>query len=295
MIKEYLNLIRIRQWYKNLVIFLPLFFVGEVFAHGYLEATLVGFIALCFVSSANYVLNDIIDRKSDREHPEKKMRPLASGKINIASAYIVFLIMLIAGLYIAYTLDLPFLICAIFLFVFTIIYSLFLKKEPVADVLSIAINFVVRAVSGTFIIHTFISPWLIFCPFFLALFLGFGKRNADLRFMKTKAHAHKEVLKYYTLENTNALMTISTTCLIIAYALYSFSRTTWLLLTLPFAIYAIFHYYALVQNGSEIARHPEKIYRDWRLMLSIALIMIILFIIFYVLIPNVEPGALKLW
>lgn len=279
---EYLKLLRIPQWYKNLVIFLTLFFVGKIFSATLLEQTLIGFAALCLVSSANYVLNDIIDIKRDRVHPEKRFRPLASGTVSIYEATIILVIVLFFGLYLAYGLGILFFIAAAFLFAFTLLYSLYLKKEPVADVISIAINFVVRAVSGTLILNMFVSPWLVLCPFFLALFLAFGKRNADLRFMKGNAHTHKEVLKYYSVENTNAMMIISTTCLIIAYTLYSFSRTSLLLFTIPFAIYAIFRYYSLVNSGSAIARHPEKIYTDWKLVLSMILLAIILLLIFYI-------------
>lgn len=278
---EYLKLMRIPQWYKNLVILLPLFFVGDLFQIGFLKLIVFGFFGLCFISSANYALNDIVDIAKDMVHPEKKLRPLASGKISILEAVLLIVLLLAVGLYIGYCLNTLFLLCLVFLFLFTVFYSLALKKEVVADVIAIAINFVVRAISGAFIINVNISPWLILCPFFLALFLAVGKRFADFKYMKENAHHHKVVLKYYTPEMTNALMIISTACLIVSYALYSLSRNSLMLITLPFAIYAVFRYYHLITSGSKIARHPEMVYTDWRLLASIMLWVAILGAIFY--------------
>lgn len=284
---EYLKLIRVYQWYKNVVIFLPVFFIGQMLNISVLIDVFIGMIALCLVSSANYVINDIIDAKKDRLHPEKKYRPIASGKVGIFEAIIIAIIMLGLAVYVAYGFGLLFLASVLFLFVSTTLYTIYFKNEPILDVIAIAVNFVVRAVSGAFILKAMISPWLILCPFFLALFLAVGKRDADLKVLKGNATKHKEVLKYYDLQTTNGLMIISTTCLIISYSLYAFSKTAWLLLTLPFAIYSIYRYYSLVNQGSEIARNTEKIYRDWRLMCAIIFWAIITFIIYYFLLGKV--------
>jgi 4-hydroxybenzoate polyprenyltransferase len=279
---EYLKLIRVRQWYKNLVIFLPIFFVGKLFDLPSLEAVFIGFVALCFISSANYVLNDIIDRDKDRIHPEKKFRPLASKKVTLIEGWMLFVVMLALGLGVAYTLGILFALTGFALFALTVLYSLWLKNEPVIDVLMIAINFVIRAVSGVFILQVSVSPWLILCPFFAALLLAIGKREADLRFMKGNASNHRAVLKDYSLEMTNTLMIVTTTCLIIAYSLYSFTKTSWMLITVPFAVYSIFRYYQLVNSGSEISRHPEKVYKDYRIVITVLLWGIITFLIFYI-------------
>lgn len=213
---DYIKLIRPWQWYKNLVIFLAIFFVGEFFHLLLLESVILGFAALSLVSSANYVLNDIIDRKKDRAHPEKKNRPLANGKITLIEAWAIMALMLAAGMLIAYYLGILFFISASGLFIITLAYSLFLKNEPIADILIIAINFVIRAVSGAFIIKVFISPWLILCPFFLALFLVAGKRDADIRFIKdtTSISKYRKVLKHYNKEIIDGILVISATSLI---------------------------------------------------------------------------------
>jgi 4-hydroxybenzoate polyprenyltransferase len=284
---EYLKLLRIKQWYKNLVIFLPLFFVGQLLSIGSVENILIGFIALCLVSSANYIINDITDKKSDRAHPEKKTRPIASGAIPVIPAGILALILLAISILIALPFGLFFVSSIMALFLFTLAYSFFLKNEPILDIVMIAINFVIRAVSGVFIINVLISPWLIICPFFIAIFLAVGKRDADLKFLDKEALNHKKVLKFYNQTTTNGLMIIATTCLLMAYSLYAFSKSYLLLLTLPFAVYALFRYYSLVNEGAYIARHPENVYQDWRLTLALSLWTVLLFVIFYLL-PNSE-------
>jgi 4-hydroxybenzoate polyprenyltransferase len=280
----YIKLIRINQWYKNVVIFLPIFFAGKLFELVSLEKIIIGFVALCLISSTNYILNDIIDLKKDKLHPEKKYRPLAYGKVTIYEAYIISILFLIASIIIAYYLNIVFLILIVILFILTTLYTIWLKNEPLVDILLIAINFVIRAISGAFILSIFVSPWLIVCPFFLALFLASSKRNGDLRLLKKMAITHKKVLKYYTLQTTNALMIMSTTCFIIAYSIYAFSRTELLLITLPFAVYFLYRYYFLVSIGSEIARNPQKAYKDKKLIISAILWSILTFIIFYYLI-----------
>ncbi|MGV8150726.1 MAG: UbiA prenyltransferase family protein [Candidatus Woesearchaeota archaeon] len=280
-IVDYVKLIRPWQWYKNLLIFLAIFFVGEFFEFSLFEKVIYGFIALCLVSSANYILNDILDKNKDRVHPEKKNRPIASGKVSTIEASIIFIVLLSAGFLIAYSLSIPFLIITFALFLTTLLYSLFLKNEPIVDMLIIAINFVIRAIAGTFIIHVSISPWLILCPFFLALFLAAGKRDADLRFVKNPQE-HKKVLKYYNKEILHSILIISATSLITAYAIYALSKNPLLLLTVPIAIYLVIRYYSIIDSGSQIARHPEKIITDWRMIFAIILYFIIAFIVFYV-------------
>lgn len=268
--KDYLRLLRPQQWYKNLVIFLALIFSSNVLVPEKLYLVILGFVSLCLVSSANYAFNDIIDRKRDRMHPEKRLRPLAAGKIKVLQAFIVAFLLLLLGLILAYRLDMQFLYAAAFLFVFSQIYSLWLKKEAFIDILAIAVNFVVRAVAGAYVISVYISPWLILCVGLLSLFLSSAKRKADLSLLGRKACSHKSVLRFYTPEITNALLIISTTLLIIAYALFSFlSIHQNLLLTLPFALYVIFRYLQLTYTDSIIARHPEKSITDLRLVLGI--------------------------
>lgn len=282
MLKDIVQLIRVRQWYKNLVVFLPLIFSGLLFDLNLFILTILAFISLCFISSSNYILNDIIDLKYDSIHPEKKSRPITSGKISISFGIILSILFLAASLFIAYFMSNLFLISIITLFILNQIYSLFLKKEAFIDIIIVATNFVIRAASGVFVIEREISPWLILCPFFLALFLSIGKREAEIQFLKDDSHKHKEVLKFYTPEITINLLTISTALLIMSYSLYVFlSGHKLLLITLPIAIFVIFRYLYLIYNRSSIPRHPEISYKDKRLLIGSLIWLIMILLVLY--------------
>mgnify|MGYP000592537404 CR=1 FL=1 len=280
---KYFELIRVKQWYKNVVVFIPLVFAGKFLDLKALILTLIGFFALCLVSSSNYIINDLKDIEKDRRHPEKKFRPIASGKVKKWEAIIICSALLAASIFISVKLSISFFLCVVAIFVLTQGYTFYLRNEQFLDIIMIAINFVIRAVSGAFIINVRISPWLILCTFFLSLFLSAGKREADIRLLKDKAVFHKRVLKDYNIQITNALMIISTSALILSYALYSFlSIYPMLIYTIPFALYAIFRYLYLVYSGSEIGRHPEKAILDKRLLIGSFLWLIsIFFIILY--------------
>jgi 4-hydroxybenzoate polyprenyltransferase len=282
-ITDYIKLLRPLQWYKNLLVFLPIIFVGKVLELDLLWVTFLGFVSLCLCSSFNYIINDIVDRKKDRAHPEKRKRPIASGRIGVFSALLWSVVLLAPGLWLAYTLNTLFFYAAIFILVLTQLYSFLLKHVAFADILAVAINFVVRAVSGTFIIGVTISPWLVLCTFFFALFLLAGKRYADLAFLGSKAGMHKETLKVYTKEIANALMIVATALLIVAYGAFALLGThPQLAFSLPFALFVIFRYFSLIYVGSPIARHPELVFRDWKMLAGMLLWATATFIALYV-------------
>ena len=278
------KLLRPQQWYKNLVIFAALFFTGEFFYLGELRLTLLGFISLCLISSTNYIINDIIDCKEDKRHPEKKKRPIASGEIKIWLAIIIAIFTFSIALINAFFLTEGFFYVIILLFALTQAYSIFLRNEPFLDVILIGVNFVLRAVSGTFIINTEISPWLIICAFFFALFLGFGKRKADLQILGAKAKEHKKVYKTYTNELLNSIINSLIAIIITTYSLYTFFKEGHeLIFTLPVVVYALLRYLQLIGSGSAIARHPEQAFKDIRLILSMLIWGSIVFLFIYVI------------
>jgi 4-hydroxybenzoate polyprenyltransferase len=280
---KYLKLIRVQQWYKNLVVFLAIFFSGNLLNSSLILTTVIALVALCFVSSAGYIINDLADLKKDKKHPENKHRPLAAGEIKKSTALIVMLIFLMMGLYLGYTIGLVFLAIIGALFVLTQIYTFILKKVMLADVLTITTLFVFRAIAGAVAIKVVISSWLVLVPFFLSLFLSVGKRHANLLFLKEKASATREVLKDYNLKLTNSLMIMSTTLLVVVYALYSFqSPYNYLIHTLPFALFVIFRYYHLISSGSKIARTPEKAIRDKPLLIGTFLWIVVTVVLVYV-------------
>ncbi len=281
---DYIKLLRLQQWYKNLLVFLPIIFIGRMFEWPLLWVTFLGFVSLCLCSSFNYVINDIVDRKKDRAHPEKRTRPIASGRVPITAGLVIALVLLALGLRLAFVLDKTFFFAVVFLVALTFVYSFFLKKVAFADIIAVAVNFVVRAGSGAFILHAAISPWLVLCTFFFALFMLAGKRYADLEFLGSKAAEHKETLKVYTKDVANALMIIATALLVATYSAYALlSSHPWLAFSLPFALFVIFRYFSLVYISSPIARHPEKVFRDWKMVIGMFLWAIAVYAAIYVL------------
>ncbi|MBD3282888.1 hypothetical protein GF396_01205 [Candidatus Pacearchaeota archaeon] len=274
--KHIFRLLRPYQYYKNLVIFLPLVFGQVLFDFNAFYKTIIGFVCLCLISSVNYIINDLVDISKDKKHPEKKKRPLASGKVGKISAVFIAAVLFMIAALLSLGLSLMFFLFVFSLFLTTQIYSFFFKREPFVDIIIIAVNFVIRAVSGAFVIvnnnqpYVEVSQWLIFCPFFLSLFLSSGKREADQKLLGKGSDKHKSVLKYYNKDITKSLMIISTTLLIIVYSLYIFfSEYKFLIFTLPVSLYVIFRYLYLVETGSVITRHPHKVYGDIRILSGI--------------------------
>lgn len=279
------GLLRVRQWYKNLVIFLPILFGQELGDSEALLLTVVGFFSLCFVSSANYIVNDIVDRKADRLHPEKKKRPIASGEVPVWVGLAVCCLLLSAALGIAGFLSQRFLLIVISLFLISQLYTFWLKREPFADVLVIAVLFVLRAVSGAYVKtlysepYIWVSPWLILCPFFLSIFLSAAKHEADGVLLKGNA---SRVLRVYTPDMTRALMVVATSLLVVSYSLFSFlSINSQLLYSLPFGFYVVFRYLWLAGQGSVIARQPEMAVKDLRLVVGGALWLVSVLVLLY--------------
>lgn len=278
-----LNLLRVRQWYKNFVIFLALLFGGLLFDVSNIILMLLGFLCLCFASSSNYIINDIVDKEKDKLHPDKRLRPIASGEVSVIEAAAISMILLFGSLSLAYLLSFEFSMFVLALFALGQLYSFFLKNEPFADILAISTNFVVRAVSGSVLVNLSISPWLILCTFFLALFLASAKRHSDLLLLKDKAMESRHVLKYYTLSITNALMTISASLLILSYSLYSLlGNHKMLMVSLPFSLYVIIRYYYLAESGSPIARNAELALKDIKIVMGVMLwVAIAVFVIMF--------------
>jgi 4-hydroxybenzoate polyprenyltransferase len=173
------RLCRPEQWIKNVIVLAPILFgfkMGQ--ATSWLKA-LIAVAAFCLVSSASYVFNDIFDIRSDRTHPKKKLRPLAAGEVSIKEAAVLTIVLVLAGVAVAYRLGALFYIVLIGYLALHIGYTLFLKKQVLVDVICIALGFVLRAVGGAVAIRVEVSPWLIICTFMLCLFMGFCKRYSE--------------------------------------------------------------------------------------------------------------------
>ena len=220
-ISSIISLLRVQQWYKNIIIFFGIVFALELVSPANIFVSVLGFIALCLITSAGYIRNDILDLQQDKIHPEKCKRPLPSGQITLKKANTIFLIIIGIGLLLSFSLDLLFGVFMIALIINTEIYSRITKNIVFLDVFAIGINFVIRAVCGIVLINTPISPWIVFGVFCVALFLGFMKRKSEITTLKNSASSHRKVLSRYTKFSLNISVFISAMMIITIFTIYS--------------------------------------------------------------------------
>ena len=264
----YIHQMRPRQYAKNAFIFAPLFFDRQLFVPRSLLLTIIGFIILCVLSSAVYVLNDLVDVESDRNHPQKKYRPIASGKIPIRSAKIFCVCLFAIALSGAFFLNKTFFLLCVLTALINIAYSFRLKHIPLIDIITIGILFLIRVYSGAVLIQVNIfSPWLYIVTFMLALYLGFGKRRAELASLQGTENNTRPVLDGYTVPFLDQLISIISAVIIMSYALYTFSgpaipSNNRMLLTIPFVVYGIFRYLYLIQVKHQGGAPEEVLFSD---------------------------------
>jgi 4-hydroxybenzoate polyprenyltransferase len=277
-----IRLLRPEQWYKNLLVFVPLAFVGELLQWTQWWPVLLAFAGLCLLSSAGYIINDLYDAPADRRNPEKRSRPLASGAVSPLLAVLLMVILLCTGALVLWYLSPWAALIGTVMLGFTTAYTVLLRNEPVLDVCVLGVNFVIRAGVGAIVLAVSLSSWLVLCAFFMALVLSVGKRLAETRLLGSASASHRGSLAGYTPENALLLMGVSSAVLLISYALYSFIHGPELLLiTLPFAFYAVMRHAMLAAQGAKAARHPHLLLLDWRMVAAVvswgALTMAILY------------------
>ena len=278
------KIIRIKQWYKNIVIFLPLVFSLSLLNLDSISLTIVGFIALSLASSALYIRNDILDIEFDKQHPIKKFRPLASGQISKKNAYIIFVLLLSSSLIIAAILNWQLVIVLIFLFVNTTVYSQWLKNFAYVDLLSISLNFVIRVLAGMLLLQVGISPWLIFGVFLVAFFLGLMKRKSEIIILKDAAALHRKSLSKYSIKKLNYSLLIVSVLVIVTYSLYSITNDPTndnrLIFTIPIVAIIIFRQYYLSEKSVSVKKFNEVI-NDKITVLAIIMYIITTILLLY--------------
>jgi 4-hydroxybenzoate polyprenyltransferase len=285
MVKALFKTMRPRQWTKNAFLFAALVFDGKLFHLNDFLHTLAGFGLFCLISSAVYIFNDLLDVESDRQHPIKKNRPIASGRLPVAVAVAAGTVLVLFTLAAAALLAWEFALTLLVYFALMLAYSKWLKHVLILDVLVLAAGFVLRVHAGTtLIVVERFSPWLYVLMTLLALYLGFGKRRAELAMLAQDASSHRPVYDGYTIPLLDQFITIVSGTTIVAYALYTFFRPAApesLMLTIPFVVYAIFRYLYLVQVR-QIGGEPEEILlSDRPLQISILLWGLAILTVFY--------------
>jgi 4-hydroxybenzoate polyprenyltransferase len=260
----FLKTMRPTQWMKNGVIFAALVFDEKLMQWHYLWQTIAGFVLFCLVSGVVYTINDVVDLEKDRQHPKKRYRPLAAGELSPQLALGLAVGIAIASLILSVFLNTLFAAILGGYLLLQLAYSLYLKHIVLLDVIAIAAGFVLRVAAGVPLVDAErFSPWLFICMTLLALFLGLGKRRGELVLLGSDATNHRASLEDYNLALLDQLISIVTASFILAYALYTFSAPNlpaghWMMLTIPFVIYAVFRYLYLIHvRGITLA--PDEV------------------------------------
>ena len=277
------------QWAKNIVIFAPLVFDRQLGLNNLppMLRTAAGFIIFCLVSGVVYIINDIADVEADRKHPDKRRRPIASGALPIPVARIAAALILVLVLPVSYLLSPAFLAVTLTYLLLNLAYSKWLKHIALLDVFSIALGYVLRIAAGVTLIHVArFSPWLYVVTTLGALFIGFGKRRAELALLGEDANMHRRVLSGYTIPLLDHYITTVAATTIVAYSLYTFSAPNLpdnhvMMLTIPFVLYGIFRYQFLIQLKGRGGAPEEILASDRPLQLVILLWGASILLIFY--------------
>jgi 4-hydroxybenzoate polyprenyltransferase len=280
--------VRPAQWTKNLLIFAGLLFGHRLFTPGSVFAAVAAFAIFCALSGAVYLINDVLDRESDRQHPLKARRPIASGALSVSTAIAAAAFLGIGGLAAAFALNIRFgIVSAVYLSLLAL-YSGPLKHIVIIDVLTIAIGFVLRAVAGAEAVNVEISYWLLVCTILLALFMALAKRRHELTLLADGAASHRPILGEYTPYLLDQMIAVVTASTLIAYVFYTISPETqlkfgtqWLGLTIPFPLYGIFRYLYLVHQRQAGGSPADLLLTDRPLLACVALWALAVTVIIY--------------
>lgn len=287
MIPALIKTMRVRQWTKNGFIFFGLIFDKQLFMLEPFLRTVLGFFLFCLVSSAVYLFNDIADVEADRNHPEKKYRPIASGKLPINMALAAGLILTAIAIPLGYLLSPAFALLLTVYLAINVLYSRWLKHVSILDVMIISSGFVLRVAAGVALITVErFSPWLYMITILFSLYIGLGKRRAEMNLLAHGASSHRKVFDGYTIPLLDQYITIVSGMTIVAYSLYTFSAPNLpenhaMMLTIPFVVYGIFRYLQLIQVGHAAGSPDEVALKDRPLQFTVLLWGLTVIAIFY--------------
>ena len=284
----YLVMLRPYQWVKNLLVFSGLIFSTSLFKSEVIGASLASFGIFCLASSGIYILNDLRDIESDKQHPVKKNRPIASGKVSKISAIVIMGLLLPSSLLFSYLLDKSLFLIIIVYIGLNIAYSFGLKNIVILDALIVASGFLLRAFAGCVVIHVDVTPWLFICTLSLALILSFGKRRNEMNILNTEAGAHRETLQFYSIHLLDIILTICSATAIGTYSLYTMAVETVsrfgsqkLIMTTPFVMYGVFRYLFLIYSENKGGDPTKLLVRDIPMIINGILWMICVGYIIY--------------
>jgi 4-hydroxybenzoate polyprenyltransferase len=282
-----LKTMRPRHWVKNGLLFIPLIFDEQLTNWPALVRVVAGFVIFCLLSSLIYIINDLMDVEADRNHPQKRERPIPSGSLKTSSARLACIILAVVVFVPAFFLSIYFTLFCLAYLLLNFAYSAWLKHMPILDVMILASFYVIRVSAGTSLIEVQrFSPWLYVFTTFLALYLGIGKRRAELNLLMDNADAHRKSLSGYTISLLDQLILIVCSGAILTYSLYTFSAPNMppnhsMMLTIPFVIYGVFRYLYLVQVKHSGGEPEEVLFSDRPLQVTLVLWALSILVIFY--------------
>lgn len=281
---------RPKQWAKNIVLFAALVFDRQLGLNNLepMVRTFMGFVVFCLLSGVVYLINDLEDIEQDRRHPQKSKRPIASGALPVSIAKTASFVLMVVILPAAYLLSPGFALVAFAYLLLNLAYSKWLKHIPLIDVFSIALGFVLRVAAGVTLIEvTRFSPWLYVVTTLASLYIGFGKRRAEMVQLQELANNHRKVLSGYTVPLLDQYLIIVSATTIVAYSLYTFSAPNLpdnhaMMLTIPFVLYGIFRYLYLIHLEGSGGTPEDVLFTDRPLQAAILLWGAAILLIFYV-------------
>jgi 4-hydroxybenzoate polyprenyltransferase len=248
MIAVYLAMLRPTQWLKNIMLFFPPFLAGQMMSPGVFKTGIVPFSAFCLVSSAGYILNDILDRHNDTYHPKKRLRPIPSGAVSLAQAGMFSSLLLVSGLTLSGFISLRFLFLVAGYALISISYSWLLKSIPIIDLFCISAGFLIRLQAGGELFHVPISPWLFLTVFLLASFLSTGKRLSETYSLGTMAGEHRASLAHYPPGFLDGTMYMTGAAVLVTYAMYALNKQM-LIYSVPLCFLGLLRYMFRVSSG----------------------------------------------
>lgn len=292
-LRDLVQLARPWQWSKNGILFAGLIFSRNLVHPSFFLRSFAAFLLFCVASSAIYMLNDACDMERDRLHPVKRSRPLPAGRVSRPQVLAITSVLLVIAVAGSWMLGRQFFLSMLAFLAVNASYSFFFRSIVVLDAMLIAISFVIRAVAGVMVLRPVeagieLSPWLLVCTLFLALFLALGKRRHELGLLEAHAAEHRASLGAYSRSLLDQLITVVSAATLIAYAIYTIDPATIskfqsrnLVVTIPFVAYGIFRYLYLIQERNEGGNPSRALYRDGPLLATIASWLLVVVLVLY--------------
>jgi 4-hydroxybenzoate polyprenyltransferase len=266
------------QWTKNLIVFAALIFAVKLLDPAATAKAAAAFLIFCALSGAVYLVNDVADREQDRQHPVKRMRPIAAGDLSPGAARLAAAVLSVIALVASFALRPAFGVVAAAYLALFVVYTRSLKHIVVLDVMAIAIGFVLRAVAGGLVIDVHISNWLLVCTMLGALFLGLAKRRHEMTLLATGAGGHRKILEEYDTYLLDQMIGVVAAATMVAYIIYcaspethAYFGTEWMVLTTPFPIYGLFRYLYLVHRKAGGGSPSDMLLEDRPLLACVLL------------------------